>query len=322
MKDNKLYIVVPCYNESEVLLETDKRLNSIMTGLIKSELISSQSKILYVDDGSSDNTWDIIMQCHATSPYSSGVKLAGNTGHQNALMAGMSYAKERADMMVTIDADLQDDVEVIADMVHKYHEGFDIVYGVRKRRNTDTFFKRNTALCFYKLMNWLGVKSVYNHADFRLMSRRAVEFLCKFRERNLFLRGIVPLVGYKSAKVYYDRAERYAGQSKYPLSKMMNFALDGITSFSVKPLRMVLYLGMFFILLSFAMFVWVLISYLSNQTASGWASLVLSIWFIGGCSLVGVGVLGEYIGKIYIEVKDRPRFNIEEVLIKSEEVQA
>ena len=242
------------------------------------------------------------------------MKLAGNSGHQNALMAGLTTAKESSDAIVSIDADLQDDIEVIPQMVERYLSGCDIVYGVRKARKTDTFFKRFTAQTFYRLMHKLGVKTVYNHADFRLMSKRAVEQLCCFRERNLFLRGIVPLIGYKTDCVYYDRSERFAGESKYPLGKMMNFAVDGITSFSVKPVRMIASLGLLFVFISFLILIWVFYSIINNHIAPGWASLMLSVWFVGGCILIGLGVVGEYIGKIYMEVKDRPRYNIETII--------
>ena len=245
-----------------------------------------------------------------------GVKLAGNVGHQNALMAGLETVCDKADIIVTIDADLQDDINVISEMINKYHQGCDIVYGVRRERKTDTWFKRNSALAFYKLMQRLGVKSVYNHADYRLMSRRAVSQLLKYHERNLFLRGIVPLVGYRSEKVYYDRIERLAGKSKFPLGKMMSFAVDGITSFSIKPVRMVLTLGIVFTLIALIMFIYVLVAYFSGRAVSGWASLILSLWFIGGCVLIGLGIVGEYIGKIYIEVKDRPRYNIEQKILQ------
>lgn len=309
-----LYIVVPCYNEEAVLPETTKRLSDMLDLMVKDGRISSMSKILYVDDGSCDKTWEMIGQYHQRNQYVSGVKLAGNSGHQNALMAGLTTAKEQADIMVSIDADLQDDTNVVCEMVDKYHEGCDIVYGVRKERKTDSFFKRTTALGFYKVMQALGVKSVYNHADFRLMSKRAVKQLCCYRERNLFLRGIVPQIGYRTACVYYDRTERFAGESKYPLGKMLNFAIDGITSFSVKPVRMVFVMGLVFILISFLMLIYVLISYSRHDVVPGWSSLMLSLWFVGGVVLVGLGVVGEYIGKIYMEVKDRPRYNIEQIV--------
>lgn len=315
MSGKVLAVVVPCFNEEEVLTETHRRLTDLINRLINDKKIDGGSFMLFVNDGSRDRTWDMIEQFHLSGGSRvRGVKLAGNVGHQNALMAGLHVAKEHADMVVTIDADLQDDVDAISSMVDEYDKGADIVYGVRRSRKTDTWFKRTTALTFYKLMQKLGVKSVYNHADYRLMSRRAVEQLCRYRERNLFLRGMVPLIGYSSAVVYYDRAERFAGESKYPLKKMLNFAVDGITSFSVKPVRMVLALGVFFVLISFIIFLYVIISYLCGDTAQGWSSLILSIWFVGGMILIGLGTVGEYVGKIYIEVKDRPLYNIEKII--------
>ena len=272
--------------------------------------------MLYVNDGSNDQTWPLIKQFHESNKYINGVNLAGNVGHQNALMAGLSVAVDNCDIAVTIDADLQDDENTIRDMVIKYNEGNDIVYGVRASRKSDTWFKRTTAQGFYKLMKGMGVKSVYNHADFRLMSKRALQYLLQFRERNLFLRGMVPLIGYKTDSVYYDRVERFAGESKYPLSKMLSFAFDGITSFSVKPVHMVLYLGVVFLLVAFGILVWVSYLLIQGETIRGWASTILSIWFCSGCLLIGMGIVGEYIGKIYIEVKDRPRYNIEEILMK------
>ncbi|MBQ1611399.1 MAG: glycosyltransferase family 2 protein [Muribaculaceae bacterium] len=316
MKQDILYIVVPCYNEQEVLPITTPKLIEQLNALVEAQLIDKESRILYVNDGSIDDTWQLIEQYTQQHPQVCGVKLAGNVGHQNALLAGLEAASERADITISIDADLQDDVAVMRDMVQKYHEGCDIVYGVRRERKTDTWFKRNSALAFYKLMRRLGVKSIYNHADYRLMSRRAVKQLLNYRERNLFLRGIVPLVGYKTDSVFYDRSERLAGESKYPLSKMINFAVNGITSFSIKPVRMVLTLGIIFTLIALGILVYVLIAYFSGRTVSGWASLILSLWFIGGCVLIGLGIVGEYIGKIYIEVKDRPRYNIEKEIIQ------
>ena len=316
MKQDILYIVVPCYNEQEVLPITTPKLIEQLNALVEAQLIDKESRILYVNDGSIDDTWQLIEQYTQQHPQVCGVKLAGNVGHQNALLAGLEAASERADITISIDADLQDDVAVMRDMVQKYHEGCDIVYGVRRERKTDTWFKRNSALAFYKLMRRLGVKSVYNHADYRLMSRRAVKQLLNYRERNLFLRGIVPLVGYKTDSVFYDRSERLAGESKYPLSKMINFAVNGITSFSIKPVRMVLTLGIIFTLIALGILVYVLIAYFNGRTVSGWASLILSLWFIGGYVLIGLGIVGEYIGKIYIEVKDRPRYNIEKEIIQ------
>lgn len=309
-----LSIVVPCYNEETVLHETTKRLSSLLVRLVEQKCIGQTSYILYVNDGSTDNTWAIIKDLHQSNNFVKGVNLAGNVGHQNALLAGLNVSFPHSDIIVTIDADLQDDVEVIADMVEKYKEGCDIVYGVRKERKTDTWFKRNTAQAFYKVMGKMGVKSINNHADFRLMSKRAVEFLCQFPERNLFLRGMVPLIGYKTDCVYYDRAERFAGESKYPLSKMLGFAIDGITSFSTKPIRLCFYIGLLFMLFAFVIGIWAVYRYINGDTVMGWTSLFLSMWFIGGCLMMAIGVVGEYIGKIYIETKQRPRYNIEQIL--------
>lgn len=308
-----LAIISPCYNEEEVLPSTTQRLVALLDDMVQRGQVAQESRIVYVDDGSRDRTWELIEQ-YTQGGKVVGVKLAGNSGHQNALMAGMQSVVDWADAQITIDADLQDDIAVIPAMVRDYaQEGCDIVYGVRRERKTDTWFKRTTAQGFYKFMHHLGVKTVYNHADFRLMSRRATRQLLNYRERNLFLRGIVPLIGYKTAMEYYDRAERTAGESKYPLSKMLNFAIDGITSFSIRPVRLVLGLGGVFMLIALVMLVYVLVSYFSGRAVSGWASMILSIWFVGGCVLVGLGVVGEYIGKIYIEVKDRPRYNIEKI---------
>jgi glycosyltransferase involved in cell wall biosynthesis len=315
MAGKVMAVVVPCFNEEAVLPETHRRLTELLGFMINNEKVDEGSFILFVNDGSRDKTWEMIEQFHLTDGSRvGGVKLAGNVGHQNALMAGLHVAKEHADIIVTIDADLQDDISVISQMVDEYDKGSDIVYGVRKSRKSDTWFKRNTALSFYKLMRWLGVKSVYNHADYRLMSRRAVQQLCHYRERNLFLRGMVPLIGYRSAVVYYDRAERFAGESKYPLKKMINFAVDGITSFSVKPVRLVLSMGLLFVLIALIILIYVIISYLDGVTTQGWSSLMISIWFVGGAVLIGLGIVGEYVGKIYIEVKDRPLYNIEKII--------
>lgn len=315
---DKLVIVVPCFNEEEVLHETTKQLSKVITDLVAQGEIADDSCILYVNDGSRDATWLIIEELHHQNKFVCGVNLAGNVGHQRALTAGLTVAKDIGDMIVSIDADLQDDVNVIPKMVENYHQGDDIVYGVRKERKTDTWFKRNTALLFYTLMKKLGVDSVYNHADFRLMSKRAVAQLCQYHEKNIFLRGLVPLIGYRSSCVYYDRAERFAGESKYPLSKMLNFAIDGITSFSVRPVRLILLLGLLFIFVALIISIYVLNSLIKGYSSQGWASLMLSLWFIGGCLLIGLGVVGEYIGKIYIEVKNRPLYNIEKVLLKEE----
>ncbi len=309
-----LTIVVPCYNEEEVLPETVARLTSLIKKMIQEEYISNQSNILFVDDGSKDKTWMLIEQLSQNNPMIHGLKLARNAGHQNALMAGLTVAVETADLLVSIDADLQDDCNCIRSFVEEYHKGFDVVYGVRSNRDSDTFFKRNTALGFYKLMKSLGVDMVYNHADFRLMSKRAVQALCQFDEVNLFLRGLVPLVGFSSTQVSYVRAERFAGTSKYPFKKMLKFALEGITSFSVKPLRLITSLGCTISVISILAAIYALISKLLGETVQGWTSLILSIWFLGGLQLIGMGILGEYIGKLYQEVKHRPKFIIEKKL--------
>lgn len=316
MKENILAIVVPCYKEEAVLEETTKRLTEMVKSMINEKLISERSFILFVNDGSKDKTWPLIVSYHEINKYIKGVNLARNVGHQNALWAGLSVAVEKSDMIVSIDADLQDDVNAIPQMVKKYHKGCDVVYGVRNERKTDSFFKRNTAQAFYKFMHIMGAKTVYNHADFRLLSKRALNYLLQFKERNLFLRGLVPLLGYKTDKVYYNRAERFAGESKYPLSKMLNFAIDGITSFSVKPIRMIMTLGFFFIFIAFCVLAWILYSYFTGITVKGWSSLMLSIWFCSGCVLMALGIVGEYIGKIYIESKQRPRYNIESILME------
>ena len=318
MNKHRLAIVVPCYKEELVLHETTSRLTQVLDALVKDELVSANSYILYVNDGSTDNTWNIICELHESNKYVNGVNLAGNVGHQNALVAGLSSAVENCDMAISIDADLQDDVNAIREMVVKYYDGCDIVYGVRQSRKTDTWFKRTTALGFYSVMKSMGVKSVYNHADYRLMSQRALRQLLLYRERNLFLRGMVPTIGYKTDCVYYDRAERFAGESKYPLKKMISFAFDGITSFSVKPVHFVLYFGIIFLIIAFGIFCFVMYSLFMGHVVQGWTSLMLSIWFCSGSILLGLGIVGEYIGKIYVEVKDRPRYNIERVLMHEE----
>ena len=315
--NNTLYIVVPCYKEQEVLPETSKRLKEKVLALRASGKISDKSRIMFVNDGSSDNTWPIISQLHEQEPEMfSGVNLSRNRGHQNALLAGLMTAVNYADMIVSMDADLQDDINAVDGMVNAYHEGFEVVYGVRSKRETDTFFKRFTAEGFYKVMKALGVDIVFNHADYRLMSRRAVEGLAQFSEVNLFLRGIVPQIDYKWTTVTYECAERFAGESKYPLKKMLAFAADGITSFSVKPIRFVLTAGVVIFLISLVMLLYALISKLTGHTSAGWTSLMGSIWLIGGIQLLSLGVVGEYIGKIYNETKRRPRFIIERVLNK------
>lgn len=303
-----LAIVVPSFNEASVLEETSERLLAVLDSL--QELIDQDSRILFVDDGSSDTTWSIISQLHSADRRFAGISLANNSGHQNALIAGLSAAIRFADLTVTIDADLQDDETVIGDMVRLALDGNDIVYGVRSSRTSDTWFKRTTAQTFYRLMSLMGVKTVYNHADFRLMTRRAVEALLRYEERNLFLRGLVPLLGYRTASVEYVRRERMAGESKYPLTKMVNLAFDGITSFSMSLVHMVLWLGIIFMLIALGITVWVVVCLLQQKTVTGWSSLILSIWFCSGCVLTGLGIVGEYIGKIYMEVKRRPRYNI------------
>ena len=315
--NNTLYIVVPCYKEQEVLPETSKRLKEKVLQLRAQGKISEKSRIMFVNDGSSDNTWPMIAELHEKEPdIFSGVNLSRNRGHQNALLAGLMTAVNYADMIVSMDADLQDDINAVDGMVDAYHEGFEVVYGVRSKRETDTFFKRFTAEGFYKVMQALGVNIVFNHADYRLMSRRAVEGLASFTEVNLFLRGIVPQIGYKWTTVTYERAERFAGESKYPLKKMLAFAADGITSFSVKPIRFVLTAGVVVFVVSLFMLLYALISKIMGHTSAGWTSLMGSIWLIGGIQLLSLGVIGEYIGKIYNETKARPRFIIESVLNK------
>ncbi len=311
---DKLTIVIPCYNEEEVLPETILRLKTLTEQMITDNLISEKSNLLFVDDGSKDNTWNLIEEYSKKVPMVHGLKLARNAGHQNALVAGLTSAVKEADILVSIDADLQDDCNCIRSFVEEYHKGYDVVYGVRSNRDSDTFFKRNTALGFYKLMKVLGVDMVYNHADFRLMSKRAVEALLQFDEVNLFLRGLVPLVGFSSTQVTYVRAERFAGTSKYPFKKMLKFALEGITSFSVKPLRLITSLGCTISVISILAAIYALISKLLGSTVQGWTSLILSIWFLGGLQLIGMGILGEYIGKLYQEVKHRPKFIIEKKL--------
>ncbi|MBN1068466.1 glycosyltransferase [Clostridium botulinum] len=314
-----LYLVIPCYNEEAVLHETAKRLLVKMNSMIDKDFITHDSKILFVNDGSKDKTWNIIQELHAQNPIFSGVNLSRNKGHQNALLAGLMTAKNYADITISLDADLQDDIEVIDKFVEEYYSGSDVVYGVRSSRKTDTFFKRTTALGFYKFMNALGVDVMYNHADYRLMSKRALEGLSQFKEVNLFLRGIVPLIGYKYSVVEYERHERFAGESKYPLKKMLAFALDGITSFSIKPIRIITGLGFFIFFVSFIALIYSLIVKFLGNTVTGWTSLTLSIWMLGGIQLLSLGVIGEYIGKIYNETKQRPRFIIADKLIKTNE---
>jgi polyisoprenyl-phosphate glycosyltransferase len=306
-----LTIVVPCYNEQEVFHTTAAELSNVVSDLIAESLISKVSKILFVDDGSKDRTWELIENESEHNSFVKGLKLARNVGHQNALLAGLRTANKQSDCVISIDADLQDDINVIRTFVEKYWEGFDVVYGVRDSRDTDTYFKRTTALGFYRLMERIGIKLVPNHADFRLMSKRALDELFRYKETNLFLRGLVPLVGFPSAKVYYDRKERFAGVSKYPFKKMLAFAFDGITSFSVAPIRFVTFLGFLSVILSAIAGGYAVVQELLGHTESGWASLIISIWFVGGLQLMGIGIIGEYIGKIYNEVKGRPKYTVE-----------
>ncbi len=314
-----LYLVVPCYNEEEALPETSKRLLEKLTKMQEKDLVSKDSRILFVNDGSKDKTWSIIEKLHESNKLFCGLNLSRNKGHQNALLAGLMTAKELADMTISLDADLQDDIDVIDKFVEEYYAGSDVVYGVRSSRKTDTFFKRTTALGFYKFMTKLGVDVVYNHADYRLMSKRALEGLSQFKEVNLFLRGIVPLIGYRHTVVEYERHERIAGESKYPLKKMLSFAWDGITSFSIKPIRIITGLGFLIFILSLVALIYTLIVNLMGKTVSGWTSMTASIWMIGGIQLLSLGVIGEYIGKIYNETKQRPRYIISDKLIDKEE---
>lgn len=315
MKGNSvLYMVIPCYNEEEVLDETTRQLVPKLKNLIWQGRISEKSRILYVNDGSKDQTWMIISRLHQEYDIVSGLNLSRNRGHQNAVLAGLMYAKDHCDAAISMDADLQDDIHAIDEMVDKFNEGIEVVYGVRSSRKKDTFFKKFTAESFYKLMKWMGVDIVFNHADYRLMSKRVLMQLGNYKEVNLFLRGIVPLIGYPSDQVYYERKERFAGESKYPLKKMLSFAFDGITSFSIKPIRFILSLGTLIFIISIAILVYSLIRHFMGATVLGWSSLMVSIWALGGLQLLATGVIGEYIGKMYLETKERPRFAIQDVL--------
>ncbi len=309
-----LYYVIPCYNEEEVLPETSKRLAEKMREMMQKDLVSEKSRIVFVNDGSKDRTWEIISELHSKDAIFSGVNLSKNQGHQNALLAGLMTVRSYADMVISMDADLQDDINASEEMVRKYYEGADVVYGVRSARTTDTAFKRMTAEGFYAVMRKMGAHTVSNHADYRLMSRRALEGLSQFREVNLFLRGIVPMVGYPSDVVYYERAERFAGESKYPLKKMLQFAVEGITSLSTKPIQMITYMGIFIFLVSILMLLYALIRHFTGATIVGWTTLMASVWAIGGLILLSLGIIGEYIGKIYLETKSRPRYLVEQFL--------
>ena len=309
-----LYAVIPCYNEQEVLHETARRLKEKFLTLMNTKKISSQSRIVFVNDGSKDSTWKIICELHERDKIFSGINLSRNRGHQNALLGGLMTVKEHADMVISMDADLQDDINAIDEMIEKYKCGFDIIYGVRSKRETDTFFKRFTAESFYKLIKFLGADIVNNHADYRLMSKRALNGLAEFKEVNLFLRGIIPMIGYPSTTVYYERAERFAGESKYPLKKMLFFAFEGITSLTVKPIRMITTLGFMISFVSLLVITWIMYQHFMENTVIGWSSILVSMWFIGGLILLSVGIVGEYIGKIYLETKRRLRFIISEFL--------
>lgn len=309
-KDKTLYIVVPCYNEEEVLTETTKRLKIKLNNLIKKQIISKDSKVMYVNDGSKDKTWNMIQGIHNKEKLFTGISLSRNRGHQNALLAGLMTAKNYADVVISMDADLQDDIDAIDSMLDKYYNGCEVVYGVRSARKTDTWFKKTTAEGFYKFMKVMGVDIVYNHADYRLASKKVLDELENYREVNLFLRGIFPLIGFKSEVIYYERSERFAGESKYPLKKMLNFAWDGITSFSVKPIRLVLNMGLIMFIISIIVLLYCLVIKLLGHAVAGWTFIVCSIWIVGAVQMLAIGLIGEYIGKIYNETKARPRYII------------
>lgn len=312
--DNILYLVIPCYNEEEVLAETSARLKKKMYDLIEKNKIDQKSRVIFVNDGSGDSTWELISMLHQQDKLFGGINLSRNRGHQNALLAGLMTVKNYADMVISMDADLQDDIDAIDEMIDKYSQGIDIVYGVRSSRAKDTFFKKATAEGFYKIMNSMGANTVFNHADYRLMSKRALEGLSQFEEVNLFLRGIVPMIGYPTDVVYYERGERFAGESKYPFGKMLSFAIEGITSLSTKPIRMITFLGFFIFLVSIGILIYSLVRHFMGATIVGWTTLMVSVWGIGGLILLSLGVVGEYIGKIYLETKARPRYIVEQFL--------
>jgi len=314
---NVLYIVVPCYNEEAGLSETASRLRDKLLRLVDAGLVDSGSRVLFVDDGSSDGTWGIIEGLHASDPVFSGLKLSSNKGHQNALFAGLMTAMELADVTISMDADLQDDIECLDEFIKQYIDGCDVVYGVRSDRGKDTAFKRWSAQAFYRLMKILGVDCVYNHADYRLMSKRALKGLSGFREVNMFLRGIVPLIGFKAGVVEYTRGERFAGETKYPLRKMLSFAWDGISSFTVRPIRFITVLGFVVFFISIGLMIYSLIRNIIGQTVPGWSTLMISIWLLGGLILLSLGIIGEYIGKMYSEIKARPKYIVETLLDSS-----
>lgn len=306
----KLNVVIPCYNEEEVLCETHRQLTELVDSMVKENLLT-ECDVLYVDDGSNDKTWDVIEELQAHGQYVHGLKLAHNVGHQNALWAGLEYSVGKCDAVVSIDADLQHDIQKIRDMILAYQDGYEIVYGVRNTRATDSKFKKRTAWAFYKMMQKMGVDLIPNHADFRLLGKNALQALLEFPERNLFLRGMVRLLGFKETNVYFDCNERFAGKSKYTTKKMFSFAMDGITSFSVQPLRIITMIGLLCLGVSIVEIIYILVAYFQGRTIQGWASLLFSMWFLGGLLLFSVGVVGEYVGKIYKEVKRRPRYIIE-----------
>ena len=309
-----LYLAVPCYNEQEVLPDTTEKLSAKLNSLINGGRISPESRIMYIDDGSKDTTWELITKLHEENPLVAGLKMSRNRGHQNTLYGGLMVAKELADAVISIDADLQDDIDAIDEMLDKYENGCDIVYGVRSKRDTDTFFKRFTAEGFYKILSFLGAEVVFNHADYRLMSKRALDELQNFREVNLFLRGIVTMIGFKTDTVEYKRKERLAGESKYPLKKMLSLAWEGVTSLSIKPIRLITVLGALVFIVSIIMLIYSLVTHILGSTTWGWTSLIVSIWALGGLQLFAIGVIGEYIGKIYLEAKRRPRFIVHKLI--------
>ncbi|WMC94442.1 glycosyltransferase family 2 protein [Kineothrix sp. MB12-C1] len=308
---NILYVVIPCYNEEDVFPTITERLKIKMQDLIKRDKISTASKVVFVNDGSKDKTWDMIEQLTQKDTLFGGICLSRNKGHQNALLAGLMEVIEHADMVITMDADLQDDINAMDEMIERFLAGIDIVYGVRRKRDSDSFFKRVTAEGYYKFMKFMYSDLIFNHADYRLMSRRALEGLSEFKEVNLFLRGIIPMIGYPSDFVYYDRSKRFAGESKYPFGKMLIFAMEGITSLSVKPLRLITFLGIFIFLVSIGILIYSIIRHFIGETIVGWTTLMVSIWAIGGLILFSIGIVGEYVGKIYLESKGRPRYIIE-----------
>ncbi len=310
----RIFIVVPCYNEESVISETSSRLKEKLNNLISAAEISDSSRVVFIDDGSKDKTWEMISRLHENDKLFQGIRLSKNRGHQNALLAGLMTVREIADAVISMDADLQDDINAVDQMIEKFKSGCDVVYGVRSSRKTDSAFKRTTAQSYYRMMDRLGAKTVYNHADYRLMSRKALEALSYFGEVNLFLRGMVPMLGFKTDIVYYERGVRFAGESKYPLKKMLSFAMEGITSLSTKPIKLITSLGFLIFFVSFLVFVYSIVRFFTGQTVAGWTTTVLSVWAIGGLIMISLGVIGEYIGKIYLETKHRPRYIIDSYL--------